>query len=117
MILKFFKTKQKMQKTIKPVSIGGIAGGEKFIANGILFKFAVDFEGLYQVRLNHFSIFIFHFLKFQKKGDENAMKAASHDLKGLAAYMHTGLNALHVPLMALVDFNGFVSFFLNFGLF
>ena len=49
-----------MQKTIKPVSIGGIAGGEKFIANGILFKFAVDFEGLYQVRLNNFVHFLFY---------------------------------------------------------
>src|SRR3989338_4073081 len=30
------------QKTIKPISIGGIAGGEKFIIQGILFKFAFD---------------------------------------------------------------------------
>jgi hypothetical protein len=37
------------------------------------------------------------------------MKAASHDLKGLAAYLHTGISALHVPLMALVDFNGYTT--------
>lgn len=30
------------QKTIKPKSMGGIAGGEKYIVQGILFKFAVD---------------------------------------------------------------------------
>lgn len=26
------------KKTVKPVNIGGVAGGAKFIANGILFK-------------------------------------------------------------------------------
>jgi len=31
-------------KTIKPVSIGGIAGGEKFIKNNILFKLARDWK-------------------------------------------------------------------------
>ena len=44
------------QKTIKPVSVGGIAGGEKYIVygiwillftRGILFKFCVDVNGLY----------------------------------------------------------------------
>lgn len=49
-------------KTIKPTSIGGAAGGEKYIVNGILFKFALDFNGIYG-------------------GDENAAKAAGHDLK------------------------------------
>jgi hypothetical protein len=75
-------------KTIKPTSVGGIAGGEKYIVQGILFKFAVDLEGLY-------------------KSDENAMKAASHDLKGLMAFFTTGVAALHVPLMALIDYKGF----------
>jgi hypothetical protein len=75
-------------KTLKPSSVGGIAGGEKYIAQGILFKFAVDLEGLY-------------------KSDENAMKAASHDLKGLMAFFTTGVSALHVPLMALIDYKGF----------
>lgn len=49
-------------KTIRPTSIGGAAGGEKYIVNGILFKFALDFNGIYG-------------------GDENAAKAAGHDLK------------------------------------
>ena len=34
-------------KTIKPVRMGGQAGGEKYIINGVLFKFAVDSMGLY----------------------------------------------------------------------
>ena len=34
-------------KTIKPVQLGGVAGGEKYICQGILFKFAVDHAGIY----------------------------------------------------------------------
>ena len=75
-------------KTIKPIDIGGVAGGEKFICQGILFKFAIDSAGLYQ-------------------GDENAMKSASHDLKGLMNYYHCGIKELHFPLMAYIDYRGF----------
>ena len=75
-------------KTIKPIDIGGIAGGLKFICQGILFKFAIDYSGIYG-------------------GDENAMKAASHELKGLTNYYHCGVNELHVPLMAYIDYRGF----------
>jgi hypothetical protein len=35
-------------KQIKPVqNIDGIAGGEKFLVNSILFKFAIDNKGIY----------------------------------------------------------------------
>ncbi len=34
-------------KTIKPVAIGGVAGGLKYIAHNIIFKFAVDDRGIY----------------------------------------------------------------------
>eukprot|EP01133_Synstelium_polycarpum_P001079 gene1079-1223_t len=54
-------------KTIKPINIGGVAGGHKYIALGILFKLALDSQGLYV-------------------GDQNAMKAAGHELKGLMSY-------------------------------
>mmetsp|Transcript_2469 Transcript_2469/g.7833 ORF Transcript_2469/g.7833 Transcript_2469/m.7833 type:complete len:1381 (+) Transcript_2469:798-4940(+) len=30
------------QKTVRPVNVGGIAGGEKYIIQGVLFKFAFD---------------------------------------------------------------------------
>lgn len=33
-------------KTIKPTSVGGIAGGEKFIVNSVLFKFSIDKYGI-----------------------------------------------------------------------
>eukprot|EP01113_Clastostelium_recurvatum_P028334 TRINITY_DN3429_c0_g1_i2.p1 TRINITY_DN3429_c0_g1~~TRINITY_DN3429_c0_g1_i2.p1 ORF type:complete len:2680 (+),score=686.41 TRINITY_DN3429_c0_g1_i2:120-8159(+) len=74
-------------KTIKPVSnLGGQAGGEKYVYHGVLFKFACDWLGFYG-------------------GDENAMKAGGHELKGLMRYCsHEGI---HVPLMALVDYRGF----------
>lgn len=58
-----------------------------------MFKFAVDFEGLYG-------------------GDAFAMKGAGHDLAGLTAYLGAiemrprAMRVLHVPLMALIDFRG-----------
>jgi hypothetical protein len=76
------------ERTIKPISIGGIAGGRKYLCHGILFKFAVDDNGLY-------------------RGDDNAMKAAAHDLKGLMNYYHCAIALLHVPLMAYIDYRGF----------
>jgi hypothetical protein len=30
------------EKTIKPVHLGGVAGGQKYIVHNILFKFALD---------------------------------------------------------------------------
>ena len=75
-------------KTIKPCDIGGVAGGLKFICQGILFKFAIDYTGLYG-------------------GDENSMKTASHELKGLTSYFHCSVEDLHFPLMAYIDYRGF----------
>lgn len=76
------------QKTIKPVDVGGYAGGEKYITQGILFKFAVDWKGLYG-------------------GDEYSMKAASHELTGLMSYYKCAIPGLHYPLMCLIDYKGF----------
>ncbi|KAN0003830.1 hypothetical protein ACTFIZ_009989 [Dictyostelium cf. discoideum] len=77
-------------KTIKPVSVGGIAGGEKYIVQGILFKFALESEtfGLYG-------------------NDENAMKTAAHELNGCTSFLNCGVKGLHVPLMAFIDYRGF----------
>lgn len=46
------------QKSIKPVDVGGVAGGQKYLFKGIFFKFAIDSMGIYG-------------------GDSNAAKAAS----------------------------------------
>ncbi|KYQ92909.1 hypothetical protein DLAC_05501 [Tieghemostelium lacteum] len=77
-------------RTIKPVTVGGIAGGEKYIVQGILFKFAVENEtfGLYG-------------------NDENAMKTAAHELNGCTSFLNVGVKGLHVPLMAYIDYRGF----------
>eukprot|EP00003_Mantamonas_plastica_P017494 TRINITY_DN289_c0_g1_i20.p1 TRINITY_DN289_c0_g1~~TRINITY_DN289_c0_g1_i20.p1 ORF type:complete len:222 (+),score=78.91 TRINITY_DN289_c0_g1_i20:118-783(+) len=52
------------KKTIRPIKTTGHAGGEKYLVHNILFKFAIDEHGMYD-------------------GDENAMKAAGHELKSL----------------------------------
>eukprot|EP01087_Luapelamoeba_hula_P019490 TRINITY_DN6459_c0_g1_i2.p1 TRINITY_DN6459_c0_g1~~TRINITY_DN6459_c0_g1_i2.p1 ORF type:complete len:388 (-),score=29.84 TRINITY_DN6459_c0_g1_i2:685-1848(-) len=75
-------------KTIKPISIGGIAGGEKFVVGGIMFKFPSNVNNMYQ-------------------GLANAMKAAGHELRGLNAYANTKIPGLCVPLSATIDYRGF----------
>lgn len=74
-------------KTLKPVFLG-YAGGAKYRCHGILFKFALDFHGLYG-------------------GDEYAMKAAGHELNGLMYYYNCEIPQLNVPLMCLIDYRGF----------
>eukprot|EP00002_Diphylleia_rotans_P010475 TRINITY_DN2096_c0_g1_i1.p1 TRINITY_DN2096_c0_g1~~TRINITY_DN2096_c0_g1_i1.p1 ORF type:complete len:1430 (-),score=323.34 TRINITY_DN2096_c0_g1_i1:230-4081(-) len=76
-------------KTIKPVSVGGIAGGDKYLVPtcNILFKLATDKHGLYG-------------------GLENAQKAANHELRSLIAIYNCGVPGLHVPLMAIISHRG-----------
>lgn len=73
-------------KTIRPYSLGGVAGGCKYLYNGILFKLQNDWKGIY-------------------KSDHNAMKSGSLELKGLMRYY--GFKHIHVPLMAIIDFRGY----------
>jgi len=75
-------------KTIPPTKIGGFAGGDKYIVNNILFKFAVDSQNLFD-------------------SEEAAHKIAGHDLKGLISYFNLGIADLYFPLMALVDYLGY----------
>ncbi|KAH3765084.1 Histidine kinase A [Pelomyxa schiedti] len=76
------------QKTVKPLSLGGIAGGDKYIVNNILFKFAVDRHGLFS-------------------DDWDAAKVAGHELKSLVNIYKEETYGLSLPLMALVDYRGF----------
>lgn len=73
------------RKTVKPVMVGGVAGGEKFLSNGIFLKRVVDTEtAIYG-------------------GDEGAMKAAGHELHGLAAFFDSAAalrRSRHDPLGA-----------------
>lgn len=63
-------------------------GGKKYIVNNILFKFAVDYHGLFG-------------------NDYSAAKAAGNELRGLIGYFNCEIPELNVPLMALVDYRGF----------
>lgn len=82
-------------KKIPPLGIGGVAGGNKYKVHGILFKFALDGEnGMYG-------------------SDENAMKVAAHEWRGLNCFFcaqsedHFTKPKVNLPLMCLVDFRGF----------
>lgn len=39
--------------------------------------------------------------------DDHAMKAANHELRGLSTILAANIQGLQIPLMALVDYNGF----------
>lgn len=74
-------------KTIKPASeVGGVAGGVKYIVQNILFKFAVDYKGIYG-------------------SDYAAAKVAGHELKGAACYFNLNLDVC-IPFMATLDYRG-----------
>jgi hypothetical protein len=74
------------EKTIKPIDIGGRAGGVKFIVSGVLFKFAIDAQDL------------FH------GSDAAAHKVAGHELRGLMSYFSSMPAGVSFPLMCLIDY-------------
>ena len=84
------------QRTVeRDTRVGGVAGGDKFVVDGIFFKFSTDRHNLYG-------------------GSEFAGKATAHELHGYNAYFrHAAAHAqaqarrLHVPLMAIIDYLGF----------
>ena len=81
-------------KTIKPSNTGGLIGGEKYIVQNILFKFALD-AGFFD-------------------GDHSrAAKVAGHELKGLQAYYSAETKQLHFPLVS--NFLKRFSILFNFG--
>eukprot|EP01105_Mastigella_eilhardi_P006715 TRINITY_DN1826_c0_g1_i6.p1 TRINITY_DN1826_c0_g1~~TRINITY_DN1826_c0_g1_i6.p1 ORF type:complete len:782 (-),score=188.43 TRINITY_DN1826_c0_g1_i6:545-2770(-) len=75
-------------KTIKPTNVGGIAGGDKYVVQKILFKFALDNHQMYA-------------------GDQNAAKVAGHELKSLVQLFNCWEPGIHLPMMATVDYRGF----------
>lgn len=76
------------EKTLKPSSVGGIAGGDKYIAEGIFFKFALDSAQLYG-------------------GHSNAQKSAGHELRSLSALLSQNVDGLCYPLIVVIDYLGF----------
>lgn len=86
------------EKTVKPAALGGLAGGTKYVVQNIMFKFVLDFElkpGLWMYGTG------------DQRSDENAMKSASHELKGLMSWYSCNIRGLCFPLQALVDYKGF----------
>ncbi len=81
-------------KTIKPVSLGGVAGGEKFIVQGILFKLAKDKNiGNNWLYGNDHA------------NDYLAEKSARQELLG-ANFLCSHSSLVRVPLMATIDYHG-----------
>ncbi len=91
------------KKKIKPIDVGGFAGGLKFIVQNILFKFAIDHMDLYRTNfIDNNGID-----KRRYGSDEAAAKVAGHDLRGLTHYFECGIEDLCVPLTMLLDYRGF----------
>eukprot|EP01088_Endostelium_zonatum_P004850 TRINITY_DN1620_c0_g1_i1.p1 TRINITY_DN1620_c0_g1~~TRINITY_DN1620_c0_g1_i1.p1 ORF type:complete len:1408 (+),score=358.44 TRINITY_DN1620_c0_g1_i1:236-4459(+) len=97
------------QKTIKPVNIGGVAGGSKYVKNGIIYKLATD------VNLGNNT---WMYGGENGASDEYAIKAAGRELDGLNAFITASLNTLdknssspivplRFPLMILIDYCGY----------
>jgi hypothetical protein len=86
-----------IDKTIRPVGVGGVAGGDKYIAQGILFKFAVD------TKISD-TLWMYG---GKTSSDENATRVAGNELRGLISYYKCGVRNLAVPLMALIDYRGY----------
>eukprot|EP01116_Phalansterium_solitarium_P022569 TRINITY_DN7502_c0_g1_i1.p1 TRINITY_DN7502_c0_g1~~TRINITY_DN7502_c0_g1_i1.p1 ORF type:complete len:1638 (+),score=449.85 TRINITY_DN7502_c0_g1_i1:121-5034(+) len=78
------------QKTIQPVPIGGIAGGDKYLVHSILFKFAVDSRGLYG------------------GNDSLAAKVASNELRSIISWYNMPAETdICVPMACILDYKGF----------
>ncbi len=77
-------------KTIKSTDIGGFSGGEKYIAGGILFKFAsIDKHGIFGGNFDMSS------------------KVATNELRGLQYFFWRGMQeGLCFPLMCIIDYLG-----------
>jgi hypothetical protein len=82
------KEKFSEKKTIKVINVGGIAGGDKYITDGIFFKFSTDNIGIYQ-------------------GELNAAKAAGLELRSLDSMMSMNHVGVSFPLLAVFDFYGY----------
>eukprot|EP01130_Rhizamoeba_saxonica_P005451 TRINITY_DN2182_c0_g1_i1.p1 TRINITY_DN2182_c0_g1~~TRINITY_DN2182_c0_g1_i1.p1 ORF type:complete len:1137 (-),score=253.40 TRINITY_DN2182_c0_g1_i1:302-3508(-) len=88
------------EKSIVPVDAGGKAGGEKYIARGIFFKFAQDVPAS-----SNWWIY-----GKKKRDDQPAMKGMGNDLKTIDAIRKTSTyisKSIKVPNMCLIDLNGF----------
>lgn len=95
------------QKTVKPAALGGVAGGEKFISNGILFKLATD------PIISAGDDKTAYLYGGKDERTDLAAKAASSELKAsnaLTRYVFTTPELplrVFVPVQLILDFNGY----------
>lgn len=85
-------------KSIQPVNVGGIAGGDKYIVDNILFKFAVD-----SPIGDKDSTFMYGGV-FQR--NDLAMKAAGIEMRNMQTAMALSEQSLMMPLMCVIDYKG-----------
>lgn len=83
------------QKTVRPISMGGVLGGSKFVVRGVLFKMATS-NAMFSEYPDPVYI---------------ANKVQGHELKGLKAYFGWFFNRASVglvsfPLTAIIDYKG-----------
>jgi len=141
------------QKTIRPCELGGTAGGEKYLHQNVLFKFAVDTlvktrqqqhsstvpdphirsvdgephqqgerqqgerqqgahqhgerqHGAHQQGAHQHPAVVW-MCGGDRPSDEDAMKVAGNELRGLIGVFKCALPGIAVPMMALIDYLGF----------
>lgn len=82
------------QKTIKPLQVGGLAGGEKYAVQGIFFKFTKD--------VDTGGFWIYGGLQ---RNDYLASKSAGQELLS-ANRIFSCTSKLRIPLMAVIDYCG-----------
>lgn len=93
------------EKTVHPLKLGGIAGGQKFVCQGILFKFAMD------VALdapNGSQVWMYG---GSESCNEYAMKSAKHEFNSIVVVNNLRwqgvTRSLRVALTTIIDFRGF----------
>ncbi|EGC36444.1 hypothetical protein DICPUDRAFT_31848 [Dictyostelium purpureum] len=85
------------QKTIKPLALGGVAGGLKYMCQNIIFKFVIDTELVPGIWMYGET----------KRSDEKAQKSAGHEIKGLNNFLELSNGLVRFPLMAIIDYRGY----------
>lgn len=86
-------------KSIQPVNVGGIAGGEKYIIDNILFKFSVD------TLIGNDTKKVYMYGVTEQRNDL-AMKAASIEMRNMQTVLTHRNSNLFVPLMCVIDYQG-----------
>jgi hypothetical protein len=101
------------RKVIKPVDLGGLIGGEKYICSGILFKGLKKGKWFWSFLFVWFFLLLLVFPQVVKPGmfrdEEPSQKIAGHELKSLTAFFNVNqiFNiGFALPMIAVIDILG-----------